>query len=466
MVPQNPIKTPLTGLAVLAVLGPSIVWASEYIGSGEVILATRNGAIFGTGIIWVIVSGIFLKFWIGMSGARYTVCTGEGMIDMFARMPGPQNWAVWIVLVAQFISATIAIGSIATASGVFLSSMLPVSHSIAGWMVTVFAFLVAWMGKFNWIKAVMSVLVMIMIVGVLWVAVIVFPGWPEFLQGFIPQIPDVPHWALEQGVSSNPWKEILPLLGWGAGGFASQVWYSYWVIGAGYGAVSRDVYGKPADIVRLKELSMEEARKLLGWSRIVYYDSSLAIVLGTVITVGFMIAGSGVLGPERLAPSGEHVALQLSALFSLNWGAAGGFLFLVGGTAALIGTLVGQLAGWPRLLADSFRICIPAFNRKLKWLMQFRLFLVFFFLSNMVIVYSFNLRPVALVKLGALLDGLLLTPLQAIWIGIGLYLVLPRLYRPEVGKYLKPNWVLGTGLFIAFIVFGYFCIVQLPAVFR
>ena len=264
MVPSQSIKTPLTGLAVLAVLGPSIVWASEYIGSGEVILATRNGAIFGTGIMWVIISGIFLKFWIGMSGARYTVCTGEGMIDMFARMPGPRNWAVWIVLVAQFISATIAVGSIATASGVFLSSILPVSHSMGGWIITVFAFLVAWVGKFNWIKVVMSFLVLIMIMGVLWVAVLVFPGWSEFIKGFIPSIPAVPDWALEQGVSDNPWKEILPLLGWGAGGFASQVWYSYWVIGAGYGAARKDVYGKPADIVRLKELTVEEAKKTPG----------------------------------------------------------------------------------------------------------------------------------------------------------------------------------------------------------
>jgi hypothetical protein len=312
----------------------------------------------------------------------------------------------------------------------------------------------------------MSFLVLIMIIGVLWVAFSVFPGWSEFLQGLVPQFPAVPDWALAQGVSENPWKEILPLLGWGAGGFASQVWYSYWVIGAGYGAAQKDVYGKPADIVRLKDLSMDEAKKLLGWSRIVYYDSSVAIVLGTIITVGFMVAGSGVLRPEQLAPSGERVALQLSEIFSSRWGSAGGFLFLLGGTAALVGTLVGQLAGWPRLLADCFRICIPAFNRKFKWLMQFRLFLAFFFLSNMVIVYSFNLRPVALVKLGALLDGLLLTPLQALWIGIGLYIILPRLYRPEVGRMLRPNWVLGTGLIIAFLVFGYFCIVQLPAVFR
>ncbi len=458
------IKTPLTGLAILAVLGPSIVWASEYIGSGEVILATRNGAIFGTGILWVIISGIFLKFWIGMSGARYTVCTGEGMIDMFARMPGPRNWAVWIVLVAQFIAATISIGSLATAAGVFLSSMLPISHAIGGWLITVFCFLVAWRGKFNWIKIVMSFLVLIMIVGVLWVAVVVFPGWGEVFRGFIPKIPEVPEWAMAQGVNPNPWNEILPLLGWGAGGFASQVWYSYWVIGAGYGAAQKDVFGKPADIVRLKDMGKEDAKKLLGWCRIVYFDSTFAIVLGIIITVGFLIAGAGVLAPAKLAPSGENVALQLSGLFSTNWGSFGGFMFLLGGTAALMGTQVGQMAGWPRLLADTFRICIPVFGRKLSWIKQFRLFLVFFFLSNMIIVYSFNLRPVFLLKIGAILDGLLLTPLQALWIGIGLYIVLPRLFKPEIGKMLRPGWLIGVGLILAFLVFGYFCVVHIPSV--
>ena len=100
------IKKPPVGLAVLMLVGPSFVWAAEYIGSGEVILATRTGAILGTTVLWAIVIGIFLKFWIGMSGARYTVCTGEGMIDMFDRMPGGRHWAVWTVLVIQFVAAT------------------------------------------------------------------------------------------------------------------------------------------------------------------------------------------------------------------------------------------------------------------------------------------------------------------------------------------------------------------------
>src|SRR5690606_37655018 len=114
------------------------------------------------------------------------------------------------------------------------------------------------------------------------------------------------------------------------------------------------------------------------------------------------------LGPRQLAPDGPQVAITLSTLFSERWGAFGGTLFLIGGTAALISTQVGQLAGWPRLLADASRLCIPVFGRKLVWKHQFRFFLLFFFLTNMVIVFTLGVRPVFLVQLGAILDGLLL----------------------------------------------------------
>ena len=41
------VATPPRGLALLMVLGPGLVWCGEYIGSGEVVLATRTGAMMG-----------------------------------------------------------------------------------------------------------------------------------------------------------------------------------------------------------------------------------------------------------------------------------------------------------------------------------------------------------------------------------------------------------------------------------
>jgi Mn2+/Fe2+ NRAMP family transporter len=462
---NNAVHTPPNGLAILALVGPSFIWCAEYIGSGEVILATRTGAILGTSVIWAIIAGVFLKYWIGMSGARYTVCTGEGMIDMCSRMPGPKYWAVWTILIGQLFTAAISIGSIASAAGVFINSMVKITPYFGGWIVTIFAVIIVWSGKFEALKIIMSFFVLIIIIGVFYVAFSVFPDLNLFLSGLIPTVKEVPDWAVVQGVNRNAWREILPLLGWGAGGFASQVWYTYWVLGAGYGVARGRPYGQAADTVFIKNMKTHDASKVKGWCRVVYTDATLAMGIGTAVTVSFLIAGAGVLGSKQLAPEGTSVALTLSTLFSEQWGRLGGFLFILGGAVALIATQVGQLAGWPRLLADAFRICIPGFNKRLSWRRQFRMFLLFFLFTNMIIVFTFGLKPVFLVKIGAILDGLLLTPLQALWVGIGLYFVLPKLYNQESYHVIRPHWIFAVGLIIAFFVFGYFCIFQIPYVF-
>ena len=128
----------------------------------------------------------------------------------------------------------------------------------------------------------------------------------------------------------------------------------------------------------------------------------------------------------------------------------------------MISTQIGQLAGWPRLLADSCRICIPGFNKKFAWKTQFRLFLLFFLCANLVIIFCFTKEPVKLIQGAALLDGLLLTPLQAILVAVGLFVVMPKLLSAEAARVLRPSRIFAVGLIIAFLVFGYFCVVQMP----
>ena len=452
------------GLAILAVIGPAFVWCAEYIGSGEVILATRMGAILGYAVLWAPIVGIVLKYWIGLSAARYTVCTGEGMIDMFSRMPGKGNWAVWIVLIGQFLAGAISIGSVASAGGIFLNSLIPLKPFIWGWIVTIFAIGVVWSGKFDIMKYVMSFFIFIIIVGVLYIAIHTFPGFKEIFRGIFGfSISEVPQWAGNlEGVSKNPWNEILPLMGWAAGGFASQVWYTYWVLGAGYGMTKGRKYGEPCDVNSLKKMTIETAKKVKGWCKVVYVDATVAMIIGVVVTLSFMLAGAGILRPEQLAPQGPSVAFELSRIFGKLWGEIGAILFIVSGCAALVSTVVGQFAGWPRLIADSLRICFPNFNKKFQWSTQFRIFITIFFITNIIIVYTFGIEPVFIIKIGAILDGLLLTPLQAILVLIGLFWVLPKLLSREAYDILKPHWIFIVGLILAGIVFGYFCIFQMP----
>jgi hypothetical protein len=234
------------------------------------------------------------------------------------------------------------------------------------------------------------------------------------------------------------------------------------VLGAGYGAAEGRGWGQPADVDALRRMPRATAEKLAGWCRVVYTDATIALVIGVVVTSAFVLSGAGVLRPLQLVPKGDGVQMAgtIASIFSSRWGAIGGTLFLVAAVAALVGTLLGQLAGWPRLLADAFRLAIPAVHRHLQWKVQFRLFLVLFFCTNMVIVYVMQENPIGIVQTAAVLDGILLTALQALWVGVGLYVVLPRLLSKEAWEVLRPSPVFGVGLGAGAVVFGWLTVTE------
>ncbi len=456
------VAAPPKGLALLMVLGPGLMWCGEYIGSGEVILSTRAGAIFGVAVLWVPVAAIFAKFWIGLAGAHYTVATGEGMIDMLGRMPGPKHWVLWPVFVGQICSAMISTAALASAAGAFVGYFLPqVPQQLFAWISVFLVIALVWSGLFEALKRVMAVLVGFIILGTLAVALSTWPGAGAIFRGLVGfALPEAPAWFGPEAGAQSPWREILPLLGWAAGGFASQVWYTYWVLGAGYGMAKDRGYGNPLDAAQLKAVTADDAKQIQGWRRVVTLDATTAVVLGIVVTAAFMIAGAGVLGPKAIAPDGPEVALELSHIFSEQWGAWGAHLFVLAGLAAMISTMIGQFAGWPRLLADCARILFPPVA-EIPWKTQFRTVLLIIAASNMLIVYTFGVKPVFLVQTGAIIDGLLLTPLQAIAVGWVLYRVMPAFFSAEARPYLKPPPIIAAGLGLAFVLFGFVCVFRL-----
>lgn len=447
-------------------VGPAFVWCAEYIGSGEVILATRSGALMGTAALWAIVAAVVLKACIGLAGAQWATITGEGMIDLLDRIPGPKHWLIWLTLAVQFPAAVVSIGALAKVASVFLNSVVPLPGGQYLWGVaaSLFAVGVAWTGRFDLLKTVMSALVAVIVVGVFYVAVRTLPPVAEIGRGLVGELPlEIPNWAHGKTRGGSPWHEILPMMGWAAGGFASQVWYTYWVIGAGYGTAAGRSWGQPADLERLASLDVEEATRIRGWCRVVRADATLAASIGIVVTTGFALAGAGVLRPAQLLPEGNDVALTLSSIFSGHWGRVGGFLFLLAGAAAMVSTLVGQLSGWPRLLSDCVRIVCPPAAR-LPWKTQFRAFLVFFALANLVTTLLFE--PVKLVQLGGQVDGILLTPIQALAVLAAFLFVLPRLMPQQTRRIVRPGPCLLILLAISSIVFGVLCVIVLPGSLR
>ncbi len=459
---SNAVAVPPRGWMLLLAIGPGLVWCGEYIGSGEVILSTRAGAIFGAAILWVPVMAIFTKYWIGLAGAHYTVTTGEGMVDMLGRAPGPRNWVIWPVFVGQICASSFSTAAVASVAGAFANNLIPgVPSAIFAALAVILVIAVSWCDAFGPFKQMMSLLVLAIIVGTVAVAVTTWPGIGTVLHGvFGFNLPQTPPWAVELGISTEPWREIMPLFGWAAGGFASQVWYTYWVIGAGYGMTKDRGYGKPLDEAQLASLDEGDLKRIRGWRRAVTVDASTAVILGILVTMAFMLAGAGILGPKQIAPDGADVAFQLSNIFSEQGGRIGAFLFIIAGLAAMISTMMGQFAGWPRLLADCTRLLFPV-TQRVEWKHQFRGILLLIGVSNMLIIYYQGHKPVFLVMMSAVLEGVLLTPIQAAVVGWVLYRVMPKFFREELRNLVKPSPIIGVGLAAAFLLFGFVLVFKL-----
>jgi len=372
---------------------------------------------------------------------------------------------VWTALISQIVCGVLSIGTLASSAGAFLHSLVPaVSLEVFGLLAALFAVATVWSGVFDVLKIVMSIFVLIIAAGAIYIAAHVVPGLEEFLAGLSFNMPAVPEWAAStENVSENAWNEVLPVLGWGAGGFASQVWYAYWVLGAGYGAAKGRGYGRAADVSALKRMSRDTALRVRGWCRVLYADATIGLVIGVVVTAAFLIAGAGILRPGQLVPSNNDMPEVLSRVFSERWSSIGGGLFKACGAIALISTLVGLLAGWPRIMADAVRICVPGFGKRFAWKSQFRMFVVMFFVSSMVIVFVKGSEPIFLLKFSSIIEGVLLTALQAMWVAVGLFIVMPKLLSKEAHAVLKPNRIFGVGLLVTFIVFGYICVTRIPS---
>jgi len=297
-------EAPRRWLTILGMLGPAYIWAAEYIGSGEVILSTRLGALFGFSIVWIAVWAIVLKAFIGYGGACYTTFTGEGMIDMIGRIP-PGKWGVWLVGIAELAAGAISIGALITACSVFTNALLPfLSPVLWGWILSAIIIYLIWSGSVDRLKVIQTVMVVIMVLGVLYTGYRLIPSFGSLISGlFVMQIPQVPAWAAEKYKVTNPLRELVPILGWAGGGFASQCWYTYWTLGAGYGMARLGRQGKAADETLLKEMSVEDANRVKGWLRMVRADTLVASLIGVVVIIGFVSSGAGVLHVKQILPA-------------------------------------------------------------------------------------------------------------------------------------------------------------------
>lgn len=422
--PKTPaVPQPPTGAqSRLRWLGPGFLWMVSAAGSGELLFSPRIGSLYGYSLLWALLAAVACKWFINREVGRYAVCTGAPILEGFRQLPGPRNWALWLIVVPQVVVAIAAIAGLASSAATAAVLVLP--GPLWLWtlvIIGVTASFVLW-GRYGLIEKLATALGLTLAVVAVVTAATVFPSPGAIAGGLVPQIP--------QGVDL---REVLPWLGFALSGAAGMMWYSYWLPPKGYGVAGSDDVEAEDTPIDPKQLDAAGRQRLKGWLAQLTLDNSVAVVGAMVILLGFLILGVELLRPQGLVPQEDQVAGVLGQLLGQAWGPFG-YWFMIGAVGiAFFSTTLSNQDGWARLLSNGAGIIARGLGRGGRWTDEEFLrkaFLVVVLAVIPVAVFLFFGNPVALLQLAGAIEAAHLPILAGLTLYVN-YRTLPAELRPS-----------------------------------
>jgi Mn2+/Fe2+ NRAMP family transporter len=416
---QPQVPKPPEGKDWLKWLGPSFLWMLSAAGSGELLFTPRIAALYGYTLLWALLGAVVLKWFINREIGRFTVCSGATILEGFKRLPGPKNWAIWLILVPQFAVAIATVAGMAGAAATALILMTGGTLQLWTVIIIVVTAAIVFLGQYDGVEKVSSYVGIGRTIAVVAAAVFVFPNLGRLSSGLVPQIP--------QNVQ---YQEILPWLGFMLAGAAGLMWYSYWVGARGYGAATQ----KREEPIDFKQLDRDQRQRLQGWLNLMTFSNTLAVVGALLAALSFLILGAELLRPQGLVPKESQVAETLGSLLGDLWGPFGFWFMVAIVFITFCSTAMSVQDGFGRMFADGTQILLQGFGvRGGRWTNEkfLRKFYIATLLAGLPIaVYLFFGEPVGLLQTAGAIEAAHIP----IVTGLTLYLnhrMLPRKLQPS-----------------------------------
>ena len=107
-------KEPPRGFrATLRHLGPGMILAGSVVGSGELIVTTKLGAVAGFTLLWFVVLSCLVKVVVQAELARHTIASGQTFLRVFNELPGPAgrrpDWLTLPWMTCLLLAAVVAV---------------------------------------------------------------------------------------------------------------------------------------------------------------------------------------------------------------------------------------------------------------------------------------------------------------------------------------------------------------------
>lgn len=316
------------------------------VGSGSVLFTPRIGAKYGYDLFWIALL-VFIFMWLMIrEAARYPVVAGRTLLDGYATLPGPENWAVWVLFGPQLLACIAGVSGIASLVGSAFMVAFPGTQAMYTILILLGSGVLVVTGKYGAVERASRWMAFLMVALAVLSAARVFSHPGALVKGIQPHFPG----------DADPYF-VLPWVGYILAGAIGITWYSYWVATRGYGGPYLGDLREDSAREDKRELhcdSVEERdARLSRWRAITSLAAATGVFTGALVLVSFLILGAELLGGQGSVPRGTDVARDLAGLLSQVWGPAGFWMLIAIVIIALGGTVLANQDGWSRTFADA-----------------------------------------------------------------------------------------------------------------
>ncbi|MBS9404134.1 Nramp family divalent metal transporter [Halomonas sp. TRM85114] len=344
------VPPPPEGKASLNWFGPGLLWMLSAVGTGSILFTPRVASVYGYDLLWLLIIVVFFMWVMIREMSRFTIVTGKTILDGMHTLPGPKNWAVWVIFLPQLCAAAIGIAGLAAIVGSAFAVSLPGSNTLYALAVVLLCVGLTTSGHYMLIERISRYMAIVLMGMAIFSAIAVFPELATIARGLAFRWPDEPDFYV-----------IAPWVGTILAGSMGIIWFSYWTATRGYGGGlegrERDdekpaAEGDHRAFTSTGDAESTRVERLTRWVSVMSGAATLGVVGGLVVITAFMILGAELLQPEGVVPQGTDVALDLTRLFSEVWGEAGRYIILAAIVIALGGSVLANQDGWGRSFAD------------------------------------------------------------------------------------------------------------------
>ncbi len=361
-------------------LGPGFVMAATAIGASHLVLAPTAGALYGYGLLWLVTFAHLFKYPAFDFGPRYAVATNSTLLDGYARVPGPRNWALWTFLLGTVVQGVTVLAGVLSVAAVVARAVVP-ELSLVAWSAAIAGLgaVVLWSGRFSGLSAASKAMLTVLAIMTA-IAFFARPPSPAIVIELVR--PHLPIGSLVLAAA---------MLGWMPTGLDVSVWHSMWAL------ERRDAWAERAGP------GPDQKRGVLT---IALTDMRLGYGLSFVLAIMFLALGVAVLKPTGSVPQGGQVAVTIARLYTDVLGSWALYPFLIAAFFGMASTSFGVLDGFPRAFTGCVRRIAPEppGERSLFW--GFLAFIVSLALLEIALLPD----PVVLVTIAAV-ASFLLSPL-------------------------------------------------------